>query len=213
MLPAHGPYRLNRGRMSLSRNAQVLKYFAQQHTRGIGRTKLQKLAYLADLEARRYLGKPITTFEYTWWNHGPFDDGLYAAIEELKRHGLASEVEIPWPSYLEHRLVDAGKAVPFTFTATESEVLSFVAEKYLHSPLARLLYEVVYETRPMKEVARKGDRLPMELVDNEGRNELGFDLEAVLEAERELEDGRFKTASALFDELRRKVQRDGSGAA
>jgi hypothetical protein len=196
--------------MSLSRNAQVLKYFAQQHTRGIGRMRLQNLAYLADLEARRYLGKPVTTFEYTWSNNGPLDDGLYAAIDEIERLGLASQIEIPWPSYVEHRLVDAGKAVPFTFTAPESAVLSFVADKYLDSPLARLLSEVVYETRPMQDVGRKGDRLPMEIVDNEGRNELGYDLEAVLEAEKEMEQGRFTTASALFDELRGRI---GTGPA
>jgi hypothetical protein len=71
---------------SLSRNAQVLRYLLEVAP-GVGHTKLAKFAYLADLEARKYLGGPVSEFRYVRDQHGPFDakrffaarDGSYGA--------------------------------------------------------------------------------------------------------------------------------------
>lgn len=72
---------------NLSRNAQVLRYLLQVAP-GIGHTKLAKFAYLADLEARRYLGSPISEFRYAFEQHGPFDSsGFFGALGELKTQG------------------------------------------------------------------------------------------------------------------------------
>lgn len=194
---------------SLSRNAQVLKFFLQQTGAGLGVTKLQKLAYLADLEARKYLGRPITTFDYYWHDHGPFDGALYTAKDELVDGGHAKEEQREYFGYRERRLIDRGKAAPFDFDAYELEVLRFVADTYLATELRKLLTEVVYKTRPMKAVKSRGERLPMEQVDNSGEAELGYDPKRVIEAEAALARGEYVLASDFFDGLRRQADAAG----
>jgi len=194
----------------LSRNAQVLKYFAQQCP-AVGRTKLLKLAYLADLESRQLLGHPVSSFDYIWYDHGPFDTALYSAIEELKAHGMADEEEVVVGlGYIEQRLVDTGQPAMFDFSPAESEILYYVATKYQRTALRELLSEVVYETGPMKAVQRKGERLPMETLDGNQRDRIGFDLEDIIAAEQEIDAGHFRPADEFFDELRSKTVRDGS---
>lgn len=74
--------------MTLSRNAQLLKYFAQQ-SRGIPRKHLVKMAYVADLVARQYLGHAISDFNYVVHYFGPYPQEAPDAIAELEREGLA----------------------------------------------------------------------------------------------------------------------------
>src|SRR5713101_4784486 len=84
---------------TLSRNAQVLRYLLQVAP-GIGHTKLAKFAYLADLVARKYLGRAISTFVYVYDQHGPFDSPrFFKAISELKRLDFVTENEIPCGQY------------------------------------------------------------------------------------------------------------------
>lgn len=194
----------------LSRNAQVLKFFLQQAPTGIVITKLQKLAYLADLEARKYLGQPITTFDYYWHDHGPFDGALYTAKSELVDDGYAEEEQREYFGYRERRVIDRGRSASFDFDTYELEVLSFVADTYLETELRKLLPEVVYKTRPMKAVKRRGERLPMEQVNNTGEAELGYDPKAVIEGEAAITRGDYILASDFFDGLRR--QADAAGA-
>jgi uncharacterized protein YwgA len=185
----------------LSKNAQVLKFFAQR-CKGVGTTQLQKFAYLADVEARRLLGRPVTDFDYFWHHYGPFDSSLYGAIDELVGAGHARQGEIDYGMAVKKTVTDSGHPAVFEFSPAELEILEYVASTYSQTPLNDLLYEVVYETEPMKAVKTKGERLPMEIVDNTQRNSIGFDLEEVIAAECAAKAGNFVLASDFFNGLR-----------
>lgn len=185
----------------LSRNAQVLKFLLQQ-CKGAGRTRLQKLAYLADLESRKLLGKPVSEFQYIWHDHGPFDSALYDAIQELDEKGYATQSEIDYgDGYVEKRVRDTGKPALLEFSPAQIEILSYIVKRYTKTPLKQLLDDVVYETEPMEKVQRRGDRLPMDEMNNVDRERLGFDLEKVIEAEK----GNDRLAKDFFNELRSKA--------
>jgi hypothetical protein len=182
---------------TVSRDAQVLKFFAQQ-CRGIPRKRHVKLVYLADVLAREYLGHPISSFEYVRLYYGPYDRRFPEVAQELVLAGLAEEVTEHRTAYPAPqrtiRLVDLGLSVPFEFSLGELEVLRYVTENYLDMPMEELIEDVIYETEPMKAGVSEESRLPMELADRRGVDAVGFDLEAVLAAEREIAEGKFTTS-------------------
>lgn len=192
----------------LSRNAQVLKYFSQM-ANGLGHVRLQKLAYLADVEARELLGHPLSEFEYIWYDLGPFDSSFYTALEELEGAGLIRQQVREYGRGKQVKLVkDTREPAVFDFTDAELEVLNYVAKTFMKTRIRELLDEVVYETLPMQDVRSrdaKGDPLRMELVDNVQRNKIGFDLGEILEAEKRMRAGRRVDAPHFFADLRAEI--------
>ena len=49
----------------------------------LGKTKLAKVLFFADLDAYRRTGKPITEATYVKRQHGPMPEQLYTAIKAL----------------------------------------------------------------------------------------------------------------------------------
>jgi hypothetical protein len=186
---------------SLTKTAQLLKYFAQQYP-GVPRTRLVKLVYMSDLLARQYLGKPISAFDYHKDNHGPYDRSFPEFVKELEDAGLAeSRRENLGEGYRAYRLFSF-QPVPFDFTAGELEVLRYVCQNYIAMDMREFLDEVVYQTPPMLENPRDGERLNMESMDHTGTRQVGFHLEKVLQAEQEAAAGDYVTLSDLLNELR-----------
>lgn len=189
----------------------MLKYFVQ-HAGHLGITKIIKLTYLADLEARRCLGRPITHFEYVFDKHGPFDRRLYSCIRELVDAGLVTQQDVRHFAIVEHRILDTGQPVQLSFSPAEEEVLRYLLEQYSSAPLGDLLSEVVYESRPMQRVKVRGERLPMDDENDRTRRQTGLDLAELLLAEQEATRGEFKELDEYFGELRASIAREGSGA-
>lgn len=174
----------------LSRNAQLLKFFAQRYgSPGIPRKRLVKLSFMADVLARQYLGHPISSFQHIKDHFGPNARELPEATRELQRADLAVEVTETHPPRRYIRLRDCGRPVAFDFTAGENEILAYVVENYLSMDLDEFIEDVVKETEAFKAATRVGEVLPMHLLDNAGRTEVGFDLEAVLHAEQQAAEG------------------------
>ncbi len=188
----------------LSRNAQLVKFFAQQYP-GVPRKHLVKLIYMADLLAREYLGKPISSLNWYKYRHGPYDKNIENAVDELVEARLIEDVRDPWWKGRYHRVVDLHQPVPFGFTLGESAVLDYVVTNYLRMPTEELVKDVVYHTAPFKAVHRVGQLLPMEMVDNRGTAVVGFRLEEVLRAEREGRSEEDMTLSEFVNELRAKA--------
>ena len=184
--------------MEVSKNAQVVKHFlALSSPQGLGRTKLVKLVYLADLESRKIMGRAITSFRYIWHHHGPWDNDFFATFEELVSQGYAQGRTINYGAgMIEKQLVD-GKAVTSSLAAAETAILEFVTSRYMWVELQDLLDNVVYESPPMKKVDR-GALLPMDIVDNTVSQRVGFDLEELLEAEAAVLKGEYVTAEEFF---------------
>ena len=186
---------------TLSRNAQVLRYLLQVAP-GIGHTKLAKFAYLADLVARQYLGRPISTFAYVYDHHGPFDSSrFFKALNELKRLDFATENQVPCGQYMGFEVLPTGRAVEFDFSHAEAEVLQYVAETYLSKTARDLCDDVVYKTEPMMG-AKPGRPLPMEKVNRDTKDRLGFSVERMLAGEASAAAGRTRRLAKVMDELR-----------
>lgn len=189
----------------LSRDARLLQYFAQRAPGGtLGVTRIQKLAYLADLVARGYLGRPLSEFDYRWHNHGPFDGAIYNALDELRQAGLATEKPklLPWGRRF--REISCTGTVPdLGFSDVERAVLDYVADRFARMDLDQLLREV-YETGPMvvaQAEMNRGVRLPMDRVNFQMKDAQGVDLEAVVAAERSARLGNTVPADDFFDAL------------
>jgi hypothetical protein len=192
--------------VAISRSAQLVKFFAQQYP-GIPRKRLVKMSYMADLIARQYLGRAISEFDYRADHYGPYSPTIADAIGELEAEGLAwrrdTEPSAEGPSW--KKLFDSGNRVVFDFSLEENEILGYVVRNYLTMPMDELLEDVVYQTAPYRAARAFRDRLPMEIVDNEGRNMVGFELGAIIHAERQVESGEYKLAREYFDGLRNRI--------
>jgi hypothetical protein len=193
----------------ISKNAQLLKFFAQAY-RGIPRKRLVKMAYMADLLARQYLERPISDFRWIAYYYGPYAFEIPEAIKELETQELAWAREVeptPGGDVSWKLLYDSGQRVPFEFTLGENEVLGYVVANYLDMPMDELLWDVVYPTPPFKAAVAEGfgSQIPMELANGEGKRLAGFDLEAVIMAERQVEAGEYVTAPSFFNALRASI--------
>src|SRR5262249_59025770 len=83
------------------RVADLIKYFVRR-VPGAGRTQIVKFLYLADLEAHRYLGRPISDLVYHWDEHGPFDRRVLDSLDYLRNHGFIEEEQVEFPNSSAH---------------------------------------------------------------------------------------------------------------
>lgn len=186
----------------LSRNAQVLRFLLEAAP-GVGHTKLAKFAYLADLEARRHLGRPVSAFKYVMDKHGPFDrHGFFAARDELVTGGYATEQQVATGPYLGYELTPSTLAPEYDFTRAEAAVLEYVARTYLVLTARELCDDVVYQTEPMKKRLKMGERIPMESMKRKDEHELGFNLDRMLAGEESAKAGRVRPLAEAARELR-----------
>jgi|CXWL01.1.fsa_nt_gi hypothetical protein len=194
----------------LSRNEQVIKYFAQQ-CKGIPRKRLVKMAYLSDMVARQYLGHAISDLSYVAYHFGPYPPEIKETVDSLVEKELAWTEETGRAAPDEIRkilLFDTGRPTSFSFSRGEVEVLAFVVRNYLDMPMDELLTDVVYETAPFKVAKENGGdrpRIPMEMVDNTGTAELGFNLEEILLAEEQVASGQARVGSEGIDAIRGRL--------
>jgi len=167
------------------------------------------MAYMADIIARRYLGHPISEFEYQKDKFGPYCPEIPAVIRELEGLGLVwsknSPATTPEGRDASKVLFDSGQRVVFDFSLGENEILAYVVENYRAMDLTEFVRDVVKQTKPFKAQREFHAPLPMELEDNAGRALVGFDLEAIIRAERQAEAGDFRTARDFFDSLRARL--------
>lgn len=192
----------------LSRNEQLIKFFVQAVPHRLGRTILVKLMYMADYEARRYLGAPISRFEWTREPQGPFDHAFYAARDALVDKGLLVELKDvtpfgnPWYQYR-----DTPTLVEFDFSPAERRVLEYIVATYGNHSREEILADV-YTTAPFKAVedSPRHTRIPMEIVDEARKREFGgVNLEELIEAEERFRRGLGVPGSEVIQVLRRGV--------
>lgn len=185
----------------LSRNALVLRYLLEVAP-GVGHTKLAKFAYLADLEARQYLAHPISRFRYVRDQHGPFDaKAFFAARDELVHTGYVTETPVECGPYVEYQMLPTSQVPEYDFTVAESEVLGYVARAYMSKTARDLCEDIVYQTAPMQNL-KLGDEVPMDKLNRERRDKLGFNLERMLAGEASAEAGRLRPMAEVVNELR-----------
>jgi uncharacterized protein YwgA len=182
-----------------SRAAQLIRYFVERAP-GCGRTRLVKFLYMADHEARRFLGRPFTDLDYRFGYYGPFDPEIMRQVEQMVQEGKLGEEVFRRDGYKYYRYSPTKQQVPCCFKKEEKFILEHIIEAYADLKLDDLLEDVVYQTRPMLEVKSRGDRLRMELVDGEKRIP-GMELERVTEAVEELASGGGRFLEDIMPEL------------
>jgi len=191
--------------MDSFKTVRTIKYILEQ-LGTTGTTQLLKLVYLADLNARSLLGRPISGLNYHYGKHGPFDKRFYQAVEELEERGCIARKTRWWPGKEKKEIADTGvdneglARFSDRLSPGEKHVLDYVLQRFGRMDLPDLLAHV-YDTKPMK-AASKGHPLHMEVVDGEARDEIGFDIEEVLAAKRRAEEGKTRKASEFFASLR-----------
>jgi hypothetical protein len=183
-----------------SRVAQLIRYLVEL-VPGAGRTQIVKFLYLADHEARRHLGKPMTALRYRWDKFGPFDPEILRQVDSLERQGYLREAAYEFQGTVAYSYTATEKSAPRPFTKAELAILGVIVDRFGKMPLGNLLDDVVYQTRPMLEATRRGQRLRMELVDNEERIP-GAELERVVAAVEQLDRGEGQPLEEVMAGLR-----------
>jgi hypothetical protein len=186
---------------NLSKNEEIVKYIVERLSGKVGRVRLMKYLYLADLEARRYLGRPLSTFRYRLDKFGPFDPAIYRVLESLTREGLIAQDQYPWQGSVGFVYHDSREPVIFSLSPAERHILEYVMGRFHTVEMDRLLEDIVYETSPVKG-AKVGRVLNMDKVNNEMSRKLkGIDLERILHAEQQLQEGKYTTLDQILKEF------------
>jgi hypothetical protein len=190
----------------VSKTAQVLRFFAQQYgPKGIPRKRLVKLAYMADILALQYLGRPMTELHWIKDHYGPNAREVEDFTRELVEANMGDEFTerdgpIRWI-----RLRASGGPGPFDFTLGDIEILGYINDNYLDMEMEEFVDLVVKTTDPFRQVEREGEAVPMDLVKNTVRNEIGFDLERMAAAEQQAIEGKSITLAQFANGLRARA--------
>ena len=182
---------------------ELIYFFICRLGGDLGRTKLIKLAYLADLISRMSTGRPITSYVYQLFEHGPFDPGLYETIKALEKDGCIEERFVEELGGNRYAL-RGDQADPGSLSEEEMFIAERVGEDYGRLPLDILLDEVVYRTEPARRARdARALRTPldMEACDNRIKDQLGVDLPTFLASKKAFAVGKAVPLEALIDTL------------
>ncbi len=189
---------------SRRKTMDLVRFFVTRFSGAIGRTRLIKLIYLADLETRKYLGRPLSNLEFALDQHGPFDKRIYAYLDELLKTGEVSQEEYRTPAGPGYAYHAEAPSRTLEFTPAEEAILSYVCRSYGEQPLPILLDDIVYETEPIRRIRGQpfGTPLPMDCMNDVARLRLGgVDLERALRAEEQAREGETISLERLKREL------------
>lgn len=173
--------------------SQLLCFFAERIP-ALGRSQMVKFCYLADYQARRFLGRQITGLRYHWDQYGPFDPQILEALDRLVNDGflIAHPVEVVPGRVRAFEYTRSDRPARPDFNHAETAILDSVIQLYGDARLKGLLEDVVYETEPMLDARARqafGQPLNMEQVNNLDRIP-GLELEEVWQADADLRAGR-----------------------
>ena len=156
-----------------------------------GQTQIVQFLYLADLEGRKCLGKPLTDLHYVMCDHGPFDPKILEQLERMDAAGLVAVERYPYRGNLAYSYKKQKKTPKVHLSEEKEIVLDHVVELVRKNSLTALL-KMVDETEPIVDARNRaavGRPLKMTIVDNKRRIP-GLEIERVLKSMKDLDDGK-----------------------
>lgn len=192
--------------MTHTKNEQIIKFIVERLSGRLGRTHLLKLVYLADYHFHKLTGNPISTLNYYWYQHGPFDRSFYDDINSLKGTYI-DEQEVCFPSCRGYVFHDISHQMKYDeLSMQDLYMLEYIIKTYGKENLQVLLEDVVYKTEPMEELIKKnayGVNIPMEIVNNQDKENLyeGLNPEDIIAGEKAIQEGKTCPIEEIFSAL------------
>lgn len=139
------------------RLTSAILHIVSQIRRGVLRTQLMKLLYLADYYSYAVSGRTITGIQYRFDRAGPLSAAVYSCLEEMVGHEVDMEERVSKLGrvYFVYRPGQTPPRFRPSLTDAEREILEEVLSAFGTEPWESLL-EVVYETPPMREAEPGG---------------------------------------------------------
>ena len=99
------------------------------------RTQLIGFLYLTDIEARKYLGEPITDLEYVWYDRGPFDSRILNRLAEATESGVLRETSVSDSTNDPRYVISGKKVLRFRLTDRQTAIAAHVAQEFGKLPV------------------------------------------------------------------------------
>lgn len=145
-----------------SKLESAIAYLVSELPGGLTKTKLVKLLYLADRQAVKERGTPITGIQYQRYYYGPYSEDIQRAIEEMRGYEILEVhgISMLGRSYYKYYPGDTPRFDKLNLSPADQEVLDHIIEEYGSLPLEDLL-DKVYNTPEFK-VTKFGETIDLE---------------------------------------------------
>jgi hypothetical protein len=104
--------------------AAAIYYLVQNLEDRLTRTKLVKLLFLADKDAKETLNKTITGLKYTYYLHGPYNEEITSYIHEMDGCEI-KEIPDDYPTYTgyTYKIGDSPRIDPMAILSKEEKCI------------------------------------------------------------------------------------------
>lgn len=136
----------------------IAKKYKETHTISLGKTKLLKLAYLAELFHKRNTGQRLTSSPWVFWHFGPYireypdilkSPAFYQAKQTTENDFIPIDINYEYHS-------------PKVDPVSEASILR--AMEFSDDDLNDILDYVYFDTEPMINVSQRGEALNFDCV-------------------------------------------------
>jgi Protein of unknown function (DUF4065) len=140
----------------MSRFKQAIHYVvASTEPAELGKVKLAKVLFYADLDAFRLTGKSITGQSYVKRQNGPMPTDFYAAIDQLSQSGKIAQRHEDFHGYTQHQFWKIEEPDLDGFTARDVDILSqatrAICKGYTAAEISELTHVAAWEFAAMGE--------------------------------------------------------------
>ena len=124
----------------------------------LGRTKLAKVLFYADLDAYRRMGKPMTEACYVKRPHGPMPTTLYEATDRLQSERLIAEKRADYYGRVQHQFWSLEEPTLEGLSAHDVAVLNAYARVICENHTAASISDHTHNAAWL--VADEGEEIP-----------------------------------------------------
>lgn len=135
---------------------QIAKEYRERNNYGISRTKLIKLAYLADIFFKRQTNKRLTAVRWIFWKYGPY---LMDYPDILNSNAFIIEARDD-----DFQPVEADQEYEPPYIEPDEEIAISKAMDFADEDINDLLDFVYFDTEPMMNVNTRGEELNFDYV-------------------------------------------------